>query len=129
MFFYIKSLLTTAHKKVKNKEDLIKKIEYDKGLLSETFEPVVGPNLTQANLKILSDIKDFLEISSYMISSSCLTLREYIGPSFSISTAKAIINLRCDFTSDEKKDAIAQCKDVLENYNDKGKGGIGGFLN
>ena len=128
VFFYIKSLLTTAHKKVKNKEDLIKKIEYDKGLLSETFEPVVGPNLTQANLKILSDIKDFLEISSYMISSSCLTLREYIGPSFSISTAKAIINLRCDFTSDEKKDAIAQCKDVLENYSDKGKGGIGGFF-
>ncbi len=128
VFFYIKSLLTTAHKKVKKVEDLIQKLQYDKGILSETFEPVVGPNLTEANLKILSDIKDFLEVSSYMISSSCLTLREYIGPSFSISTAKAIINLRCDFTSDEKKDAIAQCKDVLEKYEDKGKGGVGGFF-
>ena len=128
VFFYIKSLLTTAHKKVKKVEDLRDKIKYDKGLITETFESVVGKNLTEANLKILSDIGDFLEVSSYMISSSCLTLREYIGPSFTLSTAKAIINLRCDFTSDEKKDAIAQCKDVLEKYVDNGNVGVGGFF-
>ena len=128
VFYYIKSLLTTAHKKVKKVEDLRDKIKNDQGLLNETYEPVVGKNLTQANLKILSDIYDFLEISSYMISSSCLTIREYIGPSFSLSTAKAMINLRVDFNRDEKKDAIAQCKDVLDKYVDKGNTGAIGFF-
>ena len=128
VFYCIKSLLTTAHKKVKKVEDLRDKIKNDQGLLNETYEPVVGKNLTQANLKILSDIYDFLEISSYMISSSCLTIREYIGPSFSLSTAKAMINLRVDFNRDEKKDAIAQCKDVLDKYVDKGNTGAIGFF-
>ena len=128
VFYYTKSLLTTAHKKVKKVEDLRDKIKNDQGLLNETYEPVVGKNLTQANLKILSDIYDFLEISSYMISSSCLTIREYIGPSFSLSTAKAMINLRVDFNRDEKKDAIAQCKDVLDKYVDKGNTGAIGFF-
>ena len=63
-----------------------------------------------------------------MISSSCLTIREYIGPSFSLSTAKAMINLRVDFNRDEKKDAIAQCKDVLDKYVDKGNTGAIGFF-
>lgn len=128
VFFYIKSLLTTAHKKVKKVEDLREKIRFDKGLLNETYEPVVGKNLTQANLKILGDIYDFLEISSYMISSSCLTIREYIGPSFSLSTAKAMINLRVDFSRDEKKDAINQCKEVLDKYVDKGTKNNTGFF-
>jgi hypothetical protein len=118
LYLYITSLLTTATKTQKTVEDLREKIKYDEGILRETYESLVGPNLTKSTLKIMNDIHDFLDVSSYMISSSCLTLRQYIGKSFTISTAKAIIKLRSDFSSEEKDDAIEQCKEVLEKYNE-----------
>lgn len=118
-FYYIKLLLTTAYKTVKNVDQLTNKINTDKELLFETFEPVVGKNLTQSNMKILSDIHDFLEISLYMISSSCYIIREYVGSSFNLNMVKALINLRCDFSNKEKKEAIAECKEVLEKFVDK----------
>ena len=128
VFYYIKLLLTTAHKKVKKVEEITAKLEDDKGLLRETYCSLVGENLTNANLKILDDILDFMQISSYMIPSSCHTLREYLGPSFNLSTVKALVKLRCDFSSDEKKEAINLCKEVLEKYTDKKKGGYSGFF-
>lgn len=128
VFFYIKSLLTTANKKVKTVDELINKLNDDKSLLFETYEVFVGQNLTETNLKIISDVIDFLNISSFMISSSCLTLREYMGPSFNLSMAKAFINLRCDFSVNDKKDAVEQCKEVLNSYIDKGNKAVGGFF-
>lgn len=128
VFHYIKSLLTTAHKKVKTVDELINKLNEDKSVLFETYEVFVGQNLTETNLRIISDVIDFLNISSFMISSSCLTLREYMGPSFNLSMAKAFINLRCDFSSNDKKDAVNQCKEVLDSYTDKGNKAVGGFF-
>lgn len=128
VFYYIKLLLTTAHKKVKKVEEITTKLEDDKGLLKETYSSIVGENLTNANLKILDDILDFLQISSYMIPSSCHTLREYLGPSFNMSTVKALVVLRCDFSKEEKKEALNLCKEVLEKYQDKKGNRSGGFF-
>ena len=128
LYHYITCLLMTANKKEKPVKELKQKIKNDNGLLKETYEPVVGPNLTKSTLKIMDDIHDFLDVSSYMISSSCLTLRQYIGNSFTISTVKALIKLRSDFSAEEKDDAIAQCKEVLENYNEPNNNDMGGYF-
>ena len=118
----------TANKKQKSVIELKQKIKNDTSILTETYEPVVGQNLTKSTLKIMDDIHDFLDVSSYMISSSCLTLRQYIGNSFSVSTVKALIKLRSDFTSEEKDDAIAQCKEVLESYNEPANNDMEGYF-
>ena len=128
LYHYISCLLMTANKNKKTVEELRKKIKYDTGILTETYEPVVGPNLTKSTLKIMDDIHDFLDVSSYMISSSCLTLRQYIGSSFSISTIKALIKLRSDFSEEEKDDAIIQCKEVIESYNEPDNNEMGGYF-
>ena len=52
-----------------------------------------------------------------MISTSCLAIREYIGPAFAYSSAKKFIKLRSDFSKEEKNDCKKQCEDVLNNYN------------
>ena len=74
--------------------------------MNETYEGLVGKNLTVSTIKILNDIHDFLDVSPYMISSSCLTLRQYVGPAFNLNLAKALIKLRSDFSVDDMNDAI-----------------------
>ena len=128
LYHYITCLLMTANKNQKSVEQLRQKINYDTKILTETYEPVVGTNLTKSTLKIMNDLYDFLDVSSYMISHSCLTLRQYIGNSFSISTIKALIKLRSDFSSEEKNDAIEQCKDVLSKYNEPDNNNLGGYF-
>jgi hypothetical protein len=44
--------VTNAHKKTKTVKDIITKIEYDKGLLSESYSTIVGNNLTKAKMKM-----------------------------------------------------------------------------
>ena len=133
VFYYVKSLIANAHKKAKDVNDLVTKIKEDKDVMKETFEDVVGDNLTEVNVKILNDIVDFLEAGPALITSPCLVLREQMGMTFTLSTAKTLVNLRSDFTKDEKKEAIALCKDVLDEYvdnnnnNSKGKPSRGFF--
>ena len=115
--YYITSLLLTARKKKKNKEDIIIKIKNDKKILFDSYSGIVGENLTNTTLKILDDILNFLEVSHCMISSSCLEIREYIGPAFAYSAAKKFIKLRSDLSKKEKIDCKKQCEDVLNNYN------------
>ena len=116
LYHYIHLLLTSSYSKV-TVDQIKEKLNGDVSLLSETYEGLVGKNLTLATIKILNDIHDFLIVSPYMISSSCLTLRQYIGPTFNLSKVKALIKLRTDFNDDDSNDGIQQCKEVLENYN------------
>ena len=53
--------------------------------MKETYKGLAGKNLTVSTIKILNDIHDFLDVSPYMISSSCLTLRQYVGPAFNLN--------------------------------------------
>ena len=74
----------------------------------------VGKNLTESTVKILYDIHDFLAVNYNNISSPCLTLRQYVGPSFDLTVVRTLIKLRTDFKSQEINDALIQCKDVLD---------------
>ena len=120
LYHYI-HLLITSNMNKSSVDQIKEKLKIDVGILTETYQGLVGKNLTEATIKILNDIHDFLDVSPYMISSSCLTLKEYIGPTFNISKAKALIKLRTDFNEDDINDAIDQCKEVLEKYQENNK--------
>ena len=115
LYHYI-HLLISSNMNKSSVDQIKEKLKIDVGILTETYEGLVGKNLTEATIKILNDIHDFLDVSPYMISSSCLTLKEYIGPTFNISKAKALIKLRTDFNEEDINDAIEQCKEVIEKY-------------
>jgi hypothetical protein len=116
LYQYIKSLLTTGSKKVKSKEELLKKLENDKNSLQSAYEQILGENSTKDTLKIIEEFIDFLDCSCEMIGICCSRLREYNGDSFTINTAKALINLRTDMSKSEKNEAISSCKEVLDNF-------------
>ena len=120
LYHYIHLLITSTYNKV-TVDQLKAKIKSDYSMISETYEGLVGKNLTEATIRILTDIHDFFDVSPYMISSSCLTLRQYIGPSFNLAKAKALIKLRTDFQEEDMTDGIAQCKEVLDNYQEEKK--------
>ena len=115
LYHYINNLISSSYDGVTVLEIRIK-IKNDIALISETFESLVGKNLTTSTIKILNDIYDFLCVSPSMISSSIFTLRQYIGPTFSISKAAAFMKLRTDFKEEETEDAIRQCQDALRKY-------------
>ena len=116
LYHYINTLISSNYNGVTVLEIRIK-IKSDTELISETFENLVGKNLTESTVKILRDIYEFLTVSSSMISSSIFTLRQYIGPSFSLKRAEAFIKLRKDFKEEETINAIKLCKDTLNKYN------------
>jgi len=120
LYHYINTLISSDYNGVTVLEIRIK-IKSDTELISETFENLVGKNLTESTVKILKNIYEFLTVSSSMISSSIFTLRQYIGPTFSLDRAEAFIKLRTDFKEEETFDAIRECKDTLNKYNKDSK--------
>lgn len=126
--YYMSSLLLTGKKNKKGINEIKLKIKNDKKLLIETYEPLVGENLAKSTIKILDDIIDFFEVTQPMIVSSCIIIRQYIGPAFSGSAAKKLISLRDDFSKKEKEDSKNQCEDALKTYKSP-KGDCSGFFN
>ena len=120
LYHYIHLLLTSKLSLV-TVEQIREKLKADIGILKETYEGLVGKNLTTSTVKILNDIHDFLDVSPYMISSSCLTLREYVGPSFNLNVVKALLKLRSDFKVEDMNDAIQQCQEILDKFQDNSK--------
>ena len=114
--YYITSLLLIHKKKKINKIDVINKIKIDKDMLFSSFKDIIGENLTNITLKILDDIIGILEINKNLISTSILTIRQYIGPAFTYSVCKKLIKLRSDLTKEEKIDCKNQCEEVLNKY-------------
>ena len=96
--YYITSLLLIRKKKKINKIDVINKIKIDKDMLFSSFKDIIGENLANITLKILDDIIGILEINKNLISTSILTIRQYIGPAFTYSVCKKLIKLRSDLT-------------------------------
>ena len=120
LYYYVYILITSKLKDI-TVEQIKTKLKKDSDSLNGTYEGFIGKDLTMSTTKILIDIHDFLDVSPYMISSSCLTLRQYVGPSFNLNMAKALINLRTDFKKEDINDAFEQCKEVLEKYNETNK--------
>ena len=115
LYHYINNLISSKYDGVTVLEIRIK-LKNDTSLISETFENLVGKNLTISTVKILNDIYEFLCVSPSMISASIFTLRQYIGPTFSINKAAAFMKLRTDFKEEETEDAIKQCQEALRKY-------------
>ena len=120
LYHYIHLLLTSKLSNIKV-EQILEKLKKDIDILKEKYIGLVGENLATSTIKILNDIHDFLEVSPYMISSSCLTLREYVGPSFNLNVIKALIKLRTDFKNEDINDSIDQCKEILDKFKDNSK--------
>ena len=120
LYHYIHLLLTSKLSNIKV-EQIREKLKKDIDILKEKYIGLVGENLATSTIKILNDIHDFLEVSPYMISSSCLTLREYVGPSFNLNVIKALIKLRTDFKNEDINDSIDQCKEILDKFKDNSK--------
>ena len=96
--------------------DLTRKIKRDKTFIIDLFKPYITNEKLNEILTLFDHFIEFFDVSSDMISFSCSKLRELIGPSFDLSKAKTLINLRFDFKDEEKKDALASCKDILDNF-------------
>ena len=114
--YYLTRLLLINKKKKRKREEIIDKINKDKEIFFDTYKEIIGENLTISTLKILDDIVGILEIDKSMISTTILTIRQYIGPAFTYSVAEKLIKLRSDLTNDEKKDCKSQSEEVLNNY-------------
>jgi hypothetical protein len=115
IIYYLKSLLTTANKKIKKIEDLKTKLLQDKEIFLSYFQNQIGKNSTEETLRIIDEFLNFINSESDMIGLNCKTLRDFCGPSFTLNTAKALINLRTDFDKQTRSEAISSCKLMLEN--------------
>jgi len=114
-FYYIRKLIYNK-KKPKNIEEITQKIKKDINFLNEVFLEKLGENTIKENIRSLEKFLEFLETPAEMISLACYGLREYNGPTFTLDMAKALIELRVDLCSADKKSSVTTCKDVLENY-------------
>ena len=116
VYYYMKLLIMTANKGVKNAEDLIDRLNKHRNSLKDVYSPVVGGNLTDVNLKIFDDLVSFLRVDSSLISSSILPLREYIGKIFNLEIVGRLLAFRVDLNREQIEDAINTCREILEQY-------------
>ena len=68
LYHYIYLLLISSLTRV-IVDQIKEKIKNKHSLISETCEGLVEKNLTESTIRIFSDIRDFLDVSPYMISS------------------------------------------------------------
>mmetsp|Transcript_12756 Transcript_12756/g.12637 ORF Transcript_12756/g.12637 Transcript_12756/m.12637 type:complete len:208 (+) Transcript_12756:1154-1777(+) len=81
----------------------------------------------KSGIEVLDDLVSFFEASPAFISVPCEKIRKTHGPTFKMTTVKAILNLRTDLTKEERAEALRVCTEILDsfkNYNDGKKGGI-----
>lgn len=114
-FYYIRRLIYLK-KKPKTIDEITSKMKADIKFLNEVFLNKLGENTIKENTKTLEKFLEFLETPPDMISLACYSIREYNGPTFNFEMARALIELRVDFTSADKKASIVTCKEVLDNY-------------
>ena len=67
-------------------------------------------------IEVLEDLLSFFESSPDFISVPCEKMRRTHGPNFKLATVKAILNLRTDFTKDERAQALKNCEDILDDF-------------
>lgn len=114
-FYYIRRLIFSK-RKPKTLDELTKKIKDDIKFLNAVFSEKLGENTIKENTKNLEKFLEFLETPVDMISFSCYSLREFNGPTCNFDMIKALIELRIDLNSADKKGALQTCREVLENY-------------
>ena len=66
-------------------------------------------------IEVLDDLVSFFECSPAFISVPCEKLRRTQGANFNKKIVTALMSLR-DMDKNDKKEAIAMCYDIIENY-------------
>lgn len=74
--------------------------------------------LLKSGLEILADLKNFFESSVDFLPISIGKMRKDHGPSFNLTTIKALLNLRTDLSKVEKNQVLKDSKEVLDQYKD-----------
>ena len=108
-------LLSSKGNSKKTIEDLRLKLQLDKNLFIEHFS-MIGSNQLKEVTKLLDLVNDFLSSDINMLSFSCANLKNKLETAFTFSTAKALIKLRSDWSSDVKNEANDLCKEFLETW-------------
>ena len=67
-------------------------------------------------IEVLDDLRSFFEASPAFIALTCEKLRKTHGPTFKLSTVKAILNLRTDLTKEDRLQALKVCEEVLQSF-------------
>lgn len=117
VYSYTKNVLNASMKK-ETIEDLRNKLEKDRQTFIESFV-TLGKNQLEEETRIIEILREFLSSNIDMISFSCSNIKQKSSKNFNIKTAKMLINLRSDWSSSEKKEAIECCKEVLDKFESK----------
>jgi hypothetical protein len=67
----------------------------------EFFEEVMNKKAVKRGIEVLGDLKNFFESSIDFIPVSVEKMRKIHGPSFNLTTVKALMNLRVDLGKEE----------------------------
>jgi len=112
-------MLNSSRKiKQNSSEQVIIKIREDYDLIQNRYREFMTKRLMKSGIEVLGDLISFFESSPPFIGVACEKLRKQHGPNFSITTVKALLNLRTDITKEEKSAAMEICKSVIESYKD-----------
>jgi hypothetical protein len=100
---YIQCMLNSSKKiRQKSSDEAIAKIKEDYEKIESRFGEYMTSRSRKSGIEVLDDLVSFFESSPAFISVACEKLRKTHGPTFKISTVKAILNLRTDLTKDER---------------------------
>ena len=114
--YYITRLILIDKKKKRKREEILAKLKNDKEIFLSAYTDLIGQNLSSSTLVILDYIINILEIDKIKITTPIITIRQYIGPTFTYSVAKKLIKLRSDLNKQEKMNCINLCEEVLNGF-------------
>jgi hypothetical protein len=89
------------------------KLDSDKSFIKEAFEEVLSERAMQSSLEIISDVERFFDSSPDFIAMVAEKIRKTHGSGFTINMVKALLNLRTDFSKDERIEVFQACKDIF----------------
>ena len=119
VYYYMKLMIMTSSKGIKNADELVKKLMEDKNILKDVYSTIVGENLTLVNLKIFDDVLSFLRVDPCLISTACINLRKFCGKMFDINMVGKLLQFRIELSPEEIKDVIQACQEFFENYKEE----------
>ena len=70
-------------------------------------------------MEVLEDFLSFFECSAQFMSMPCEKLRKSQGKAFTFKIVQSLVSLRVDLASNEQKEALKICKDIIENFKDE----------
>ena len=116
VYYYMKLLIISPHKRIKNAEDLIDKLNKHRIILKDAYSPILGTNIVDTNLKIFDNLVSFLRVDCSLIPKCIIPLRQYCGNVFNLEIVGKLLAFRVDLNRDQLEETINACKEILENY-------------